>query len=88
MIDVTPIYGWGWSEGGYSIDTPKPFSVEVVGGYSDGDVIHGIISTMGHGFEGYYVQLKRSATLAHIYNVSGQIERGDKTRYISGSVQI
>lgn len=88
MIEVTPIYGWGWSDDGRSIDTPKPFSLEIVRGCVNDALIQGVISTMEHAFEGYTVQLKRSAIFAHIYNVSGQIKNGDRTIYITGSVQV
>jgi len=29
-VKIVPVYGWGWSEGDSTIDTPSPFYIEII----------------------------------------------------------
>lgn len=48
MVKVVPVYGWGWSEGDSTIDTPKPFIVEIIKSEAGEDgyrALFGVVTT-------------------------------------------
>lgn len=48
MVKVVPVYGWGWSEGDSTIDTPKPFTVKIIKSEAGEDgyrALFGVVTT-------------------------------------------
>ena len=59
MIVVEPGYGWGWTNGNATLDTPKPFKATVS---RTGGELHGMVSDPGHPYHGSTLTLSRRHT--------------------------
>lgn len=45
-LKVVPVYGWGWSEGDSTIDTPPPFYIEIKKSDQDNGKYRGLFGTV------------------------------------------
>lgn len=61
-LEVRPIYGWGWTDGRITIETPSPFVIETEG--IAGKEVAGAVVSPEHDLAGYAFEASQRHTEA------------------------